>query len=56
MIIILESEELSNLVKSYILSKLEGGINIIGVSVIDSENIRHNLNNCQIQIIVKEKK
>lgn len=55
MLIVLDSEEFSNLIKSHVLSKLEGSVNIIGVSVIDSECIRHDLNNCQIQITAKEK-
>lgn len=53
--IILENEELYNLVKSYILSKWEGEMKVIGIGVIDSEKMLHDLNNCQVQIIVKEK-
>lgn len=53
--IIIEDVEAQDLIKSYILSKLEGSVEIIGISMIDSEDIIHDLNNCQIQIITKEK-
>ncbi len=55
MIIILEEKEANNLIKSYVLSKLEGSVSVTGIYILDSERIRHNLNNCQIQITAEEK-